>query len=319
MGSFFAGGRRVTVSGEPMQSIRFSAQAAIGHDPNGAFHVEQAYVQYFVPADAGCNPPLLLLHGGCLTGAMWETTPDGRPGWLEHFLRSGFPVHVLDGVERGRAGWCALPGIWPDAPVSRSAEQMWSLYRIGAEGSRIPFAGQRFPVAAFDALLMQHVPRWFSTIPAAAEALVCALERIGPAVLVSHSNGGLIALEAAWRRPDLIRGLVCVETSGFPPGPPPRLDGVPVLLMLGDFLDEVPVWRGLAAATGVLSETLSRAGALVTDWRLPAMGVVGNSHMPMMDENSEVVAALVVEWLERSVGTDFAGLKETAGVGAFGL
>ncbi|MGI4799994.1 MAG: hypothetical protein ACRYG8_39360, partial [Janthinobacterium lividum] len=90
-------------------------------------------------------------------------------------------------------------------------------------------------------------------MPAAADALVCALERIGPAVLVSHSNGGLIALEAAWRRPDLIRGLVCVETSGFPESPPPRLDDKPVLILLGDFLDEVPVWRGIDAATGALS------------------------------------------------------------------
>lgn len=314
MGSFYAGGRRIAVSGEPMQPIRFSAQAAIEHDPNGTFHVEQAYVQYFVPADAGSRPPLVLLHGGCLTGAMWETTPDGRAGWLEHFLHAGFPVHVLDGVERGRAGWCALPGVWPDAPVSRSAEQMWSLYRIGAEG-RIPFQGQRFPVAAFDALLMQHVPRWFSTIPAAAEALVCVLERIGPAVLVSHSNGGIIALEAAWRRPDLIRGLVCVETSGFPEAPPPKLDGMPVLLILGDFLSEFPVWRGLAAATHALCATLWQAGAQVTDWRLPAMGVTGNSHMPMMDNNSEVVAGMITEWLERSVQGSGAGAVE-AGFGA---
>lgn len=166
---------------------------------------------------------------------------------------------------------------------------------------RVPFPGQRFPGAAFDALLTQHVPRWFSTVPAAADALVCALERIGPAVLVSHSNGGLIALEAAWRRPDLIRGLVCVETSGFPESPPPRLDDKPVLILLGDFLDEVPVWRGIDAATGALSTTLSQAGAQVKEWRLPAMGVTGNSHMPMMDDNNETIAGMVTEWLDRTM------------------
>lgn len=297
IGSFFVGGRRVAIAGEPAQTIRFSDQAAIEHDPNGTFHIEQAYVQSYVPGAAGARSPLVLIHGGCLTGAMWETTPDGRAGWLEHFLRANWPVHVIDGVERGRAGWCPLPGIWPDAPVSRSAEQMWSLYRIGAAGSAEPFPGQRFPVAAFHTLLMQHVPRWFSTIPAATAALIAALERIGPATLVSHSNGGLIALSAAWQRPDLVQGLICVEPSGFPPTSPPRLEGLPVLLLLGDFLDRSPIWLGLDRAMRTLAGTLAAAGAEVTDCRLPELGIHGNSHMPMMDDNSAEIAARVLDWL----------------------
>ncbi len=307
IGSFFVGGRQVVVEGEPVQSIRFSAQAAIEHDPNGTFHIEQAYVQSYVPADAGDRTPLVLIHGGCLTGAMWETTPDGRPGWLEHFLAADWPVHVIDGVERGRAGWCALPGIWPEAPVSRSAEQMWSLYRIGPAGSTTPFPGQRFPVAAFDTLLMQHVPRWFSTIPAATSALIAALERIGPSVLLSHSNGGLIALAAAWQRPDLVRALVCVEPSGFPPTPPPRMDGIPILLLLGDFLDRIPIWHGLDAAMLGLANSLTGAGARVTHCRLPELGILGNSHMPMMDDNSASIATWITDWLDRHLDHRAAG------------
>ena len=231
--SFFAGGRRVTVEGEPLRHIRFSTQAGIEHDPNGTFHVEQAYVQSFFPEGAGSSPPLVLVHGGCLTGAMWDTTPDWGTGWLELFLRAGFPVHVVDGVERGRAGWSSLPGIWPEAPIARSEEEIWSLYRLGPAGSRVPFSGQRFPVHTLGTLLMQHVPRWFSTIPAASAALVAVLERTGPAVLLSHSNGGLIALEAAWQRPDLVAGLVCIEPSGFPERAPPSLSGVAALTVLG--------------------------------------------------------------------------------------
>jgi pimeloyl-ACP methyl ester carboxylesterase len=298
MGSFFAGGRRVAVEGEAVRQIRFSAQAGLEHDPNGTFHVEQAYVQSFVPETTRSRPPVVLIHGGCLTGAMWDTTPEWGPGWLELFLRAGFPVHVVDGVERGRAGWSALPGIWPEAPVARSEEEIWSLYRLGPAGSRIPFQGQRFPVSTLGTLLMQHVPRWFSTIPAASAALMAVLERTGPAVLLSHSNGGLIALEAAWQRPDLIAGLVCIEPSGFPERPPPPLPGVPALTIMGDFLDATPLWRALSEATDRLSGILTAAGAHADLWRLPDRGVRGNSHMPMLDDNSADIAGEIINWLE---------------------
>ena len=49
---------------------------------------------------------VVFMHGGGLSGSMWETTPDGRPGWSRLFLEAGHPVYVIDGVERGRAGWC---------------------------------------------------------------------------------------------------------------------------------------------------------------------------------------------------------------------
>lgn len=304
-GSYFAGGRKVTVAGEPSRAIRFSAQAALEHDPNGTYWVEQAYVQHFTPGETAGRRPLVLVHGGCLTGAMWETTPDGRPGWMDRFLRAGFPVHVVDGVERGRAGWCALPGIWPETPIARSAEEMWTLYRLGAaEGfaSRAAFPGQRHPVHVLDKLVQQHVPRWFSTIPAAVDALVAVLERTGPAVLVSHSNGGLIAFEAAWRRPDLVAGVVSVEPSGFPDRPAPAsLAAIPFLFMMGDYLDETPLWRGLSGAMATLAGRLRQHGASVTDWRLPALGITGNSHLPMMDDNSDELAARVIAWLDTSV------------------
>jgi hypothetical protein len=31
-------------------------------------------------------------HGGGLTGVTYETTPDGRDGWLNMFIRKGWDV-----------------------------------------------------------------------------------------------------------------------------------------------------------------------------------------------------------------------------------
>ena len=71
-GSFFVGGREV-------HSDTLSTLPA--YAPSGTTTVDQVYVRYQVPVDAGKRYPVTLVHGCCLTGKTWETTPDGRPGW----------------------------------------------------------------------------------------------------------------------------------------------------------------------------------------------------------------------------------------------
>src|SRR5262249_29175779 len=80
------------------------------------FMVEQMYVQYFLPRHRKGKLPLLMWHGGGLTGVTYETTPDGREGWLTLFVRKGWDVYVSDAVERGRAGF-ASPDVWPSEPI----------------------------------------------------------------------------------------------------------------------------------------------------------------------------------------------------------
>ena len=63
------------------------------------------YVRYMVPQGADGNPPVVMVHGATLTGKSWETTPDGRMGWDEYFVRRGHPVYVPDQVGRGRSGF----------------------------------------------------------------------------------------------------------------------------------------------------------------------------------------------------------------------
>jgi len=95
-GSYTIGGRthQVTV-GQPRE-VNFTQSASYVYDPRGHFSVEHAYVQYFVPKNRNCYPPVLLVHGGGMHGSTWETTPDGRPGWLNQLVSLGFEVHVRD-------------------------------------------------------------------------------------------------------------------------------------------------------------------------------------------------------------------------------
>src|SRR5215472_1989195 len=106
VGSFHVGGRAVSLTGLPTRDVVFTAGSApIKVDPNGDFEVEQMYVSYTKLAQPKARYPLLLWHGGGLTGVTWETKPDGKPGW-----RSSFCARATTCTSRTRWSAAALPG-----------------------------------------------------------------------------------------------------------------------------------------------------------------------------------------------------------------
>ena len=117
MGSFHVGGRIAEVSGKEVRMIQRQAGGPMTKlDPNGQYMVEQMYVQYFLPKDKKGKYPLLMWHGGGLTGVTYESTPDGRDGWMNFFVRKGWDTYVSDAVERGRSGF-ASKDVWTDDPI----------------------------------------------------------------------------------------------------------------------------------------------------------------------------------------------------------
>ncbi|WP_454675970.1 hypothetical protein [Achromobacter marplatensis] len=300
-GSFYAGGKPVRVAGLPQRDIAFTQTASLAYDPNGLYHFEQAYVQYFIPARLTHPLPVVLLHGGGMTGAMWEQTPDGRAGWMQHFLRQGHAVYVVDNVERGRAGWAPFQQVWPEPPIIRNAEESWSLFRFGrAEDfeARRAFAGQRFPVDAFDDFIRHAVPRWLGNNDAALRGYCAVLDRVGPCLVLAHSHGGEVAYRALHARPDLVRSVISIEPSGFSSDVvTTAVADKPFLFVYGDYLDATPLWQRLCAAGQDYADSLARHGARVDVWRLAEQGIAGNSHMPMMDDNSDDIAARVGAWI----------------------
>src|SRR5712672_2205045 len=171
MGSLHVGGRIVEIHGKPVREIvRMPGGPSSKLDPNGEYQVEQMYAQYFLPKDRKGKVPLLMWHGGGLTGVTYETTPDGREGWLNMFVRKGWDVYVSDAVERGRSGF-ASPDVWPSEPIFLNYADPFERFRIGdGEGSlnadsakRKVLPGSQFPVEAYDNYMKQAVPRWLAT------------------------------------------------------------------------------------------------------------------------------------------------------------
>ena len=73
----------------------------------GEITVNQMYVQYQIPTDGDRHVPVVMVHGCCLSSKTWETTPDGRMGWDEYFVREDRSVYLADQVSRARSGFDA--------------------------------------------------------------------------------------------------------------------------------------------------------------------------------------------------------------------
>ena len=113
-GSFFVGGR----------DVRSDALSTLpAYAPSGTISVDQIYVRYQLPVEP-VRPPLVLIHGCCLTGKTWETTPDGRMGWDEYFVRRGFPTYVIDQAWRGRSAASPAATPAPEQPLVLPGRQL---------------------------------------------------------------------------------------------------------------------------------------------------------------------------------------------------
>ena len=305
VGSFHVGGRTETLTGLPTKEVSFSAgMPAIKMDPNGEFEVEQMYVQYVKLAQPKGKVPLLLWHGGGLSGVTWETKPDGKPGWQQFFLNAGYDVYVSDAVERGRASWARYPEIFKSEPVFRTKKEAWELFRVGPTyevgGKREAFEGQQFPIEALDSFMKQGVPRWLTNDAATQKAYDALVQKVCPCIIVVHSQGGNFGFNAALNAPDKVKALIAIEPSGAPD--PAKVEaakvkGIPHLIVWGDFIDKHAVWPKITPNPTKWAAAIGAAGGKADTFDLPKMGIKGNTHMLMMDKNSDDVAKLVNEWI----------------------
>ena len=313
IGSFHIGGRQVTLQGLPEKEIVFTAGAPpFKVNPNGDFEAEQMYVQYVKLHEHSrkAKYPLLMWHGGGLAGVTWETKPDGKPGWQNYFLLAGHDVYVSDAVERGRASWARYPEVFKTEPFFRSKKEAWELFRVGPKDSyntdpamRVAHReGTQFPVAAFDQFAKQGIPRWSTNDAATQAAYDLYVQKVCPCVIIVHSQGGNFTFNAALKAPGMVKGVIAIEPSGAPN--PERADlaplkGVPHLFVWGDYLDREALWQKITPAIDRYEQALRKQGTDVTRIDLPKAGHTGNSHMLMMDRNSDEVAKMIQEWMIR--------------------
>jgi pimeloyl-ACP methyl ester carboxylesterase len=293
-------------------------------------HGDHAYVFYQLPPRAR-KLPLVLWHGAGQSSKTWETTPDGREGFQQTFLRRGFGVYLVDQPRRGKAGRSRQPATitpTPDDQVwfNQFRVGVWPEYFPGVQFSRDPEALNQY----FRQMTPNTGPFDMEVISDAGAAL---FKRIGPGILVTHSQGGgpgwLTAMKSA-----NVRAVVAYEPGSnfmFPQGevPPPmksagdtleavgvplaqfmQLTRIPIAIYYGDNIPQQPVaapnqdsWRTRLAMARLWADAVNRRGGDVTVVHLPEVGIRGNTHFPFSDLNNLEIAGLLSRFLQEK-GSD---------------
>jgi pimeloyl-ACP methyl ester carboxylesterase len=302
MGSFHVGGRLIEVSGQPIKEIVFTPGGVPAKvDPNGKYQVEQMYAQYFLVQNRKGKLPLLMWHGGGLSGVTYETKPDGNPGWLNYFLRHGWDIYISDAMERGRAGWTDK---FKGDPVFLPLGDPWERFRLGPLGSwndekakRVTYPGVQFPTESYEQFMKQGVPRWVTTDDQIVAAYVELVDKVCPCVVLVHSQAGSFGFKVAEARPDKVKALVLAEPSAT--GSKDKvasLKNIPMAVLYGDNAKDHPRWGKIRQNVHDYAGLLRQAGASVDLIDLPDIGIKGNTHMMMMDRNSDQVADVIQKW-----------------------
>jgi pimeloyl-ACP methyl ester carboxylesterase len=203
-GCFYAGGRYV-------------------EGANGRSLLGQMFVQYQVPAKRRYPHPVVMIHGGGQTAVNFISTPDGRRGWADYFLASGYAVYLADQPARGRSGYFDGYGVSAHRDAGTvagrfSAPETKKLWPQATLHTQWPGAGREGD-PAFDQFYASQVASM--TDIAALEAMMrdagaALLDRIGPAILLTHSQGGPFGWTIADARPMLVKGILSIEPNGAP-------------------------------------------------------------------------------------------------------
>lgn len=204
-GYFYAGGEYV---GEPGAEVIDGAM----------------YVEVLVPNEVTQPYPLVLFHGAAQTATNWLGTPDGREGWADYFLQAGFVVYMVDQPARGRSAYHPeFDGELRNFPAP-VIQKLFTASRDGGTWTQAPKHDQ-WPGAGlmgdetFDAFYATQVEFLKSNADTQAlfqKAGTALLDRIGPAILLTHSQAGAFGWLIADARPDHVKGIVSIEPLGPP-------------------------------------------------------------------------------------------------------
>ncbi|HXJ00449.1 MAG TPA: alpha/beta hydrolase [Micropepsaceae bacterium] len=191
--------------------------------PDGKTMAGQAYVEYQIPKNRTHPFPIVMIEGGGQSGSNFTGTPDGREGWAQYMLRQGYAVYVVDQPGRGRSTLSSVYGKTAISSVATIEQRftaperakMWPQAKLHTQWPGTGVAGD----PAFDQFYAEQL-QVIADFPKQQElnrdAEVALLDKIGPAIVLIHSQSGAFVWPIADARPNLVKAIVAVEPNGPP-------------------------------------------------------------------------------------------------------
>jgi pimeloyl-ACP methyl ester carboxylesterase len=287
---------------------------------NGAVSIKnQMYVGFQLPAEKRHPYPLILIHGGGGQASDWFSTPDGRDGWLDYFVAAGFDVYFVDRPGLGRSPANTAYGDL-GAPATSAI-----ITRL-ANSKHWPGDPANHTDPAILAWLASSTPGPYAGNTVAAEDISELLDKTGPAILVTHSAGGVSGWWALDLNPANVAGVIAIEPAGANPlgndvrsgltfEPDLPADFAPVKdaegcdlqpagnpSRLSNYVDKpvhlVGSELGLIAGIPCAVKSLTQAGVDVKYTYLPDLGFTGNGHFMMAETNNGELAGVIINLAE---------------------
>ncbi|OUQ23481.1 alpha/beta hydrolase [Lachnoclostridium sp. An131] len=287
-------------------------------------HVDHANVLYQIPENV-TGLPMVFLHGYGQSRMGWMTTPDGREGWSDMFLRMGHSVFLIDQPHRGEAGATSVSG----TISTTTLDQRWyTQFRIGRweNGESVVNEGSQFPndPESVDQFFRQMTPDTGMTSDMGADfdndlvaqAVAAAIDEVSErtgqnAILVTHSQGGGPGWTAA-QYTDHIAAIVAIEPGGAPAADSTDFQvlaekNIPITMYFGDYIDNgdpaiqaTGMWQAMRQTCYDFEEAYNEQGGNCTVVDLPEEGITGNDHFMFQDLNNDVIADHVQSWIEEN-------------------
>jgi len=190
----------------------------------------QMYIEYQIPARVRYPYPIVLVHGGGGQGLDWMHCPDGRRGWASYLLEEGFKVYVVDRPGHGKSPYHPdLHGPFPTQNITLDniSARFTSQAAVQPNANQFVKNHNQWPGtgAVGSPELAQLVSsQGGSFIQPAAKAHevwrergAMLLDKIGPAIIMTHSAGGPFGWLVAEARPGLVKGIIVIEGAGGSP------------------------------------------------------------------------------------------------------
>lgn len=319
-GIFSAGGTVITSEGTFNSEDQWEETGA-----GQTLHVDHANVLYQIPED-DTELPMVFLHGYGQSRVGWMTTPDGREGWSEMFLKKGHSVFLIDEPRRGEAGSTSVSG----NISTKTLEQRWyTQFRIGrwVDGEAVVNEGSQFPSdeESINQFFRQMTPDTGMTSDmgadfdneVVAQALATTIdevyERTGKnSIIVTHSQGGGPGWTAA-EYTDHIAAIIAIEPGGAPAADSDDFKAVidkkiPITMYFGDYIDNgdpaiqaTGMWQMMRQSCYDFAESYTSQGGNCTVIDLPKEGIRGNDHFMFQNLNNDVIADHIQNWIDKNV------------------